>query len=102
MAKWVDRTGEVYGALRVISPIRQAGMWLCECTNCGAELKRTPVALRNARRQGTTQCEQCQDLAALGRAGRLAQAQATVSISWDYSSHIGLLMQRLICRGLRA
>ena len=101
MARWVDRTGEVYGALRVISPIRQAGMWLCECTNCGAELKRTPVALRNARRQGTTQCEQCQDLAALGRAGRLAK-QATVSISFDYSSPMGLLAQRIICRGLRA
>jgi len=101
MAKWVDRTGEVYGALRVIRPIRQAGMWLCECTNCGAELKRTPVALRNARRQGTTQCEQCQDLAALGRAGRQAQ-QETVSISFDYSSPMGLLAQRIICRGLRA
>lgn len=101
MAKWVDRTGEVYGALRVISPIRQAGMWLCECTNCGAELKRTPVALRNARRQGTTQCEKCQDLAALGRAGR-RQAQANVSISFEYDSQMGLIAQRLICRGLRA
>ena len=99
MAKWVDRTGEVYGALRVIGPADRAGYWRCQCTHCGAEHVREWASLRQAKSHRSARCGSCIDHAEIGRKGRVAQVGA---VSYGYASPVGLIAQRLICRGLRA